>query len=86
MPGDEVRLRFEMGLDGCNGLVGWFVDDVRVFACTSMDLAAFALMPDCLSGPDVPLPHECDTYDLDPDGDVDLADFAAFQTLFTGSR
>jgi hypothetical protein len=30
--------------------------------------------------------HECDAYDLDPDGDVDLADFAVFQALFAGSR
>ena len=33
-PGDNIRLRFEMGLDGCNGAIGWYVDDVRVFYCT----------------------------------------------------
>ncbi|MBM4266724.1 MAG: M4 family metallopeptidase [Deltaproteobacteria bacterium] len=31
--GDEIRLRFEMGLDGCNGLVGWYVDDVHLYSC-----------------------------------------------------
>lgn len=31
--GDTVRIRYEMGLDGCNGLVGWYVDDVQVYAC-----------------------------------------------------
>lgn len=31
--GDSIRLRFEMGLDGCNGVIGWYVDDVRVYAC-----------------------------------------------------
>ena len=34
-PGDQVELRFESGYDGCNGLVGWYVDDVRAFACTT---------------------------------------------------
>ena len=32
-PGDNVRLRFEMGMDGCNGIIGWYVDDVRVYTC-----------------------------------------------------
>jgi Zn-dependent metalloprotease len=31
--GDTIRLRFDFGVDGCNGLVGWYVDNVRV--CTS---------------------------------------------------
>ena len=51
-----------------------------------IDLDDFELLPDCLLGPDVPLPPECDAYDLDPDADVDLADFALFQTLFTDAR
>jgi Zn-dependent metalloprotease len=32
-PGDTVRVRFELGMDGCNGRVGWYVDDVRVYTC-----------------------------------------------------
>ena len=32
-PGDNIQLRFEMGLDGCNGLIGWYVDEVQVFYC-----------------------------------------------------
>jgi hypothetical protein len=31
--GDKIRLRFDMGTDGCSGAFGWYVDDVRVFAC-----------------------------------------------------
>lgn len=34
-PGDQIELRFELGLDGCNGLVGWYVDDVHAYACTA---------------------------------------------------
>lgn len=33
LPGDTVRLRFEMGLDGCNGVQGWYVDDVQLYYC-----------------------------------------------------
>ncbi|MFQ5878410.1 MAG: M4 family metallopeptidase [Acidobacteriota bacterium] len=29
-PGDTVRLRFAFGVDGCNGLDGWYVDNPRV--------------------------------------------------------
>ncbi len=28
--GDTIRLRFEMGQDGCTGIEGWFLDDVKV--------------------------------------------------------
>lgn len=31
--GDTIRLRFELGIDGCNGRIGWYVDDVRVYSC-----------------------------------------------------
>ena len=33
--GDTVRLRMEKGSDGCNGVIGWYVDDVRVYSCGS---------------------------------------------------
>ncbi len=33
-PGDTVRLRFDFGVDGCNGLLGWYVDDVHVYSCS----------------------------------------------------
>lgn len=31
--GDKFKLRFEMGLDDCSGMNGWFVDDVRFYSC-----------------------------------------------------
>ncbi len=34
-PGDTVELRFELGYDGCNGLQGWYVDDVRIYTCNA---------------------------------------------------
>jgi hypothetical protein len=33
MPGDTVRLRYDLGMDGCNGNDGWYVDDVHVYTC-----------------------------------------------------
>jgi len=33
MPGDTIRLRFDFGMDGCAGIDGWYVDDVKVSAC-----------------------------------------------------
>ena len=34
-PGDKVKLRFEMGNDGCGGSTfGWYLDDVNLYRCT----------------------------------------------------
>ena len=32
-PGDRIRLRFDMGIDGCSGVDGWYVDDIEIKAC-----------------------------------------------------
>ncbi|HNP34683.1 MAG TPA: M4 family metallopeptidase [Woeseiaceae bacterium] len=32
-PKDKIRLRFDMGTDGCGGAFGWYVDDVSVYQC-----------------------------------------------------
>lgn len=31
--GDTIRLRFDMGTDGCSGIDGWYVDNVQVRQC-----------------------------------------------------
>lgn len=36
-PGDALQLRFDLGKDGCTGVMGWFVDDVVVFTCPDCD-------------------------------------------------
>ncbi|MHC4236026.1 MAG: SUMF1/EgtB/PvdO family nonheme iron enzyme, partial [Planctomycetota bacterium] len=49
-----------------------------------VDLADFAIMHACLTGPGGgPLDGTCLSADCDSDGDVDLADFAAFQTVLS---
>jgi Zn-dependent metalloprotease len=32
--GSTVRLRFDLGTDGCGGITGWYLDDVSVYSCT----------------------------------------------------
>ncbi len=31
--GDSFKIRVEMGLDGCNGVIGWYVEEVQTYAC-----------------------------------------------------
>lgn len=45
-----------------------------------VDAEDFLGFPPCMSGPDTPPTPECDIYDFDLDDDVDLADYAAFQS------
>ncbi|MBV60580.1 MAG: hypothetical protein CMH65_04700 [Nevskiales bacterium] len=33
--GDTVQFRWDFGQDGCNGNLGWFVDDVKVLGCVA---------------------------------------------------
>jgi Zn-dependent metalloprotease len=33
--GAQVRFRFDVGRDGCNGLDGWYVDNVKVTVCVA---------------------------------------------------
>ncbi len=53
--GDQIQLRFDMGLDGCNGRVGWYVDDVHMYSCGSGSVIPdeVTLENDTLSGTQV---------------------------------
>ena len=31
--GDRVKLRFDLGTDGCGGTFGWYLDDIKVYSC-----------------------------------------------------
>ncbi len=35
VPGDNFQFRFELGTDGCNGLDGWYLDDISLFNCAA---------------------------------------------------
>ncbi|TXD84872.1 T9SS type A sorting domain-containing protein [Subsaximicrobium wynnwilliamsii] len=36
---DTVQFRWEMGTDGCNGRIGWFVDNIAVYNCSAETLS-----------------------------------------------
>lgn len=33
VPGSNIKFRFELGTDGCNGLEGWYLDEIYVYNC-----------------------------------------------------
>jgi Zn-dependent metalloprotease len=35
--GDEIQLRFALGTDGCNGLDGWYLDQVSAYYCSEAE-------------------------------------------------
>ncbi len=45
-------------------------------------MIASASISDCIVGPRGTLPGPCRTYDLDRDGDADLADWQSYQIHF----
>ncbi|MBN1510411.1 MAG: hypothetical protein JXB13_00210, partial [Phycisphaerae bacterium] len=92
----DVRIRWGMGpTDAYTTYPGWTIDDVEIWAVQSpalgdfdgdglIDLADFAAMPECLTGPDAgPVLAGCEAFDFDADTDVDVADFAVFQEAMT---
>jgi hypothetical protein len=34
-PGDNIRLRYDFGMDGCSGNDGWYLDNVTISACNA---------------------------------------------------
>jgi|GEM_PF-506196 len=66
-PGDRVELRFELGSDGCNGLVGWYVDDVQAYACTlPPDLTIAKQVTPTTALPGQPVAYTLTVTNLDP--------------------
>ena len=91
-------LRWTMGLaDGSWQYCGWNIDDVEIWATApaegdgdcdddgDVDLADFAALQQCFSGPDAEwIPAACAPADTDGDGDVDHEDVQLFTNLLTG--
>ncbi len=36
-PGDSIKIRFTWSQDGCNGVNGWYIDNIRVFQCPTLE-------------------------------------------------
>lgn len=49
-----------------------------------VDLTDFAHFSDCILGPDHSVLEGCELFDIDQDHDVDLRDFARFESAFSG--
>ena len=48
----------------------------------TVDLEDFVHWPECMTGPGRGVPPDCEPFDFDAEGDVDLADFTRFQQKF----
>ena len=38
LPGDSIQLAWHLGTDGCDGWLGWYLDDVAINACITNPL------------------------------------------------
>ena len=54
-PGDSIKLRFEIGADGCNGLDGWYVDEVELYQCQTCSTPVEPAPDTAKAGDDVQL-------------------------------
>jgi hypothetical protein len=34
--GSKIKFRFEFGTDGCNGIEGWYLDEIYVYNCSTL--------------------------------------------------
>jgi hypothetical protein len=52
----NIKFRFEMGTDGCNGIEGWYVDEIYVYNCALLAVediqknSSFGVFPNPTSG------------------------------------
>jgi Zn-dependent metalloprotease len=44
--GGNIKFRWELGTDGCGGIDGWYIDDIKVFTCAITPTVHFALETD----------------------------------------
>jgi hypothetical protein len=53
--------------------------------CETTSLSDLSLYLECMEGPLIPPVTECDVFDYDGDGDVDVTDFGTFQKIFVAN-
>ena len=42
-PGDKIKIRFTFSQDGCNGVDGWYIDNVRVYNCPVLEAPVLSI-------------------------------------------
>ena len=45
-PGDKVKIRFTWSQDGCNGVDGWYVDNIRLYNCPVLEAPVISIGSD----------------------------------------
>jgi len=75
-------LTLDGGVDDTDNLVAIVTSDPDINGDGQVDLADYAELESCLTGPGGGITQTCPAADLDFDDDVDLADFGKFQHSF----
>jgi Zn-dependent metalloprotease len=44
-PGDSIKVRFDFGMDGCTGIDGWYVDNIKLQSCNTKKNPSAAALP-----------------------------------------
>jgi len=70
--GDRIQFRYQMGTDGCGGVIGWYVDDVQVYYCSADQDAQIAIAPTSLSSTQKPNTSVNKTLTISNTGTTDL--------------
>ncbi|MFK7886510.1 MAG: M4 family metallopeptidase [Gammaproteobacteria bacterium] len=92
--GDQVELRFEFGTDGCNGVTGWYVDNVQAFSCSAsvadadgdgvndeLDNCTLEANADQIDSNGDGYGNVCDA-DLNNDGIINVVDLGLLRAVF----
>lgn len=69
--GDEVQVRFAFGVDGCNGIDGWYLDSVETYYCQA-PVAVVSVEPDSLSSEQLPDLQVTEVFTIGNSGDLNL--------------
>ncbi len=93
-PNDSVQFRFDFAKDACVGLIGWYLTDFRLLACSDggtgdfdgdgrIDLSDHACFQRCF-GESITSTPSCAPADANGDGVVGLADHLHFVAAMQG--
>ena len=45
LPRDTIKIRFDFGMDGCTGIDGWYVDNIKLQSCNTKKTPEAAALP-----------------------------------------
>ena len=65
LPGQTIQFRWELGTDGCDSWDGWYIDDVRIYACAAPTVQfteGSSFIKESEANNALPAPDECLAY------------------------